>query len=113
MKLNLTASFIVACVIGALTIVGLVVLDVAHVQDPGFLGNAGTILATLTAFASVLRETGTIKANVNGNLTSLIKLATQNPAVPNDAVQKAADATGLNVIVPDTAPATAPEGPTA
>lgn len=82
MKVSPLLAFIAACVLGLATIAGIVILDVNHITDPTFLGIAGSIVTSLTAFGGIFRQQNTINAKVNGNLSKLIDTAVANASTP-------------------------------
>lgn len=109
MKINATAVFITAACFGALTIAGVAVLDIMHIQNvDGFVTEAGVIMTILIGFAAQLssnqnqnQKLDQVEMKVNGNLSRALELAAQNGADPTHI---AAVAASTGVAPPLTSP---------
>lgn len=82
---NLPTLFIILSALVGIIIAGGVVLTLADKDATAFYGFATATLATVAAFGGLSRQTGKmantveeVKHNVNGRLSTLIDIATQN-----------------------------------
>jgi hypothetical protein len=103
-KLNLTIIFIALSAIVIAGIVGGVYLTGHDKDATAFYGFFTATLVTVVSFAGLARSQGsinenldTVKKNVNGNLSRLIDLATQNATTRSDVeeIQVIGESTGV------------------
>lgn len=110
MKINLTIIFIAVCLVAIFGFAGAVAIIVSGNDPREFYAFLITVLTAVIGFGGTFygvnklnEKTDQVRANVNGNLSKLIELATRNAQTRSEMqeVRQAAERTGLET---DTVP---------